>query len=92
MKYIITLIVALILSVPISAQKVVRNGNTFKTEKTSKSDVLTPYFYTDKDGKTYPVWISKNGSLYIKRISKSGKEYKKYLPKDVQSQIKQCIQ
>lgn len=68
--------------------EVVRNGNTFETVQTSQTDVLTPYTWKDKNGKTYPIYISKKGACYIKRISKkTGKEYKYYLPKEVQEQI-----
>lgn len=79
-----------------------RSGNTFSVEQTTKSDVETPYTWKDKDGKTYPIYISKKGartsksavgtsggSCYIKRISKkTGKEYKYYLSKETQEQIR----
>lgn len=69
--------------------EVVRNGNTFETVQTSQTDVKTPYTWKDKDGKTYPIYISKKGACYIKRISKkTGKEYKYYLPKETQEQIR----
>lgn len=70
--------------------EVVRNGNTFETVQTSsQTDVQTPYTWKDKDGKTYPIYISKKGACYIKRISKkTGKEYKYYLPKETQEQIR----
>ena len=71
------------------AHEVVRNGNTFETVQTSQTDVQTPYTWKDKDGKTYPIYISKKGACYIKRISKkTGKEYKYYLPKETQEQIR----
>lgn len=93
MKYIITLLVALIVSVA-SYADVVREGNTFKVEKTASvnRDQQTPYTWQDKEGKTYPIFITKNGSCYIIKVSKkTGKEYKYYLPKEVQEQIKKEI-
>lgn len=69
--------------------EVVRNGNTFETVQTSQTDVQTPYTWKDKDGKTYPIYITKKGACYVKRISKkTGKEYKYYLPKEIQEQIR----
>lgn len=69
--------------------EVVRNGNTFETVQTSQTDVQTPYTWKDKDGKTYPIYITKKGACYVKRISKkTGKEYKYYLPKETQEQIR----
>lgn len=75
---------------PKSAYSAVRrSGNTFETVQTSQTDVQTPYTWKDKDGKTYPIYISKKGACYIKRISKkTGKEYKYYLPKETQEQIR----
>ena len=91
MKYIITLLVALLMSVA-SYADVVRNGDTFKVEKTTSvtQDTQTKYTWEDKDGNKYPIFITKRGACYVKRVSKkTGKEYKQYLPKDIQAQIKQ---
>lgn len=93
MKHLITLLVALIVSVA-SYADVVREGNTFKVEKTASGnkDQQTPYTWQDKEGKTYPIFITKNGACYIIKVSKkTGKEYKYYLPKEVQEQIKKEI-
>lgn len=69
--------------------EVVRTGNTFSVEQTTQADTQTPYTWKDKDGKTYPIYITKKGACYIKRTSKkTGKEYKYYLPKETQAQIK----
>lgn len=88
-KFIIALVVLIIGAVGQINAEVVRNGNTFSVEQTTKSDVETPYTWKDKDGKTYPIYISKKGACYIKRISKkTGKEYKYYLPKETQEQIR----
>lgn len=73
------------------AQEVKRLGNTFMTvaSSTVSSDVQTPYTWKDKDGITYPIFMTKKGACYIKRISKkTGQEYKYYLPKQVQEQIR----
>lgn len=89
MKYIITLLVALLMSVA-SYADVVKDGNVFKVEQTSAQEQSTGTYYQDKDGIQYLIYISKKGSLYIKRISKkTNKEYKYYLPKEVQTKIKQ---
>ena len=89
-KFLIALVVLIIGAVGQINAEVVRNGNTFEvTQTTAQSDVQTPYTWKDKDGKTYPIYISKKGSCYIKRISKkTGKEYKYYLPKETQEQIR----
>lgn len=90
MKHIITLLVALCMSVA-SYANVVREGNTFKVEKVNSvnQDTETIYKWQDKQGIEYPIFITKNGSCYIKRVSKkTGKEYKQYLKKEIQEQIK----
>ncbi len=91
-KLIIAFLTALIISAvgTTCEAEVVRNGNTFETVQTSQADVQTPYTWKDKEGKSYPIYITKKGACYIKRISKkTGKEYKYYLPKEIQAQIKQ---
>ena len=93
MKHLITLLVALIVSVA-SYAEVVREGNTFKVEKTTSvnNDKQTPYTWQDKEGKTYPIFITKNGACYIIKVSKkTGKEYKQYLPKEIREQINKEI-
>lgn len=88
-KFLIALVVLIIGAVGQINAEVVRNGNTFETVQTSQTDVQTPYTWKDKDGKTYPVYITKKGACYIKRVSKkTGKEYKYYLPKEIQEQIR----
>jgi hypothetical protein len=69
--------------------EVVRDGNNFKVEvSTKEKDTKTTYTWETKDGTKYPIFITKKGACYIKRISKKGKEYKYYLPKEIQTQIK----
>lgn len=88
MKYLITLLVALSMSVA-SYADVVREGNVFVSQTTTVKEKETGVYYQDKDGVQYIIYVSPNGSLYIKRISKkTGKEYKYYLPKDIQKTIK----
>lgn len=75
-----------------STAEVKRNGDTFKVEQTSTASQgeKTKYTWEDKEGKTYPIYITKKGACYILRTSKkTGKEYKYYLPKEIQAQIKQ---
>lgn len=89
MKYIISLLIMLTLSMS-SFAEVKREGNAFKVEQTSKaSDTQTKYTWEDKEGNKYPIFITKKGTCYVIRVSKkTGKEYKYYLPKDVQETIK----
>lgn len=83
------LIIILALFAITTHSEIIRKGNTFQQiEQPTLSEIPTFYTWKDKDGKTYPIYISKNGACYIKKISKSGKEYKKYLPKEIQRQIK----
>lgn len=89
MKYIITLLIVLTMSV-IGYADIVRNGDTFKVETTSvNKDTKTKYTWEDKEGNKYPIYITKKGACYVLRVSKkTGKEYKYYLPKDIQETIK----
>lgn len=70
---------------------VVRDGDTFKVERTTSvnPDTKTKYTWEDKEGNKYPIYITKKGACYVLRTSKkTGKEYKYYLPKDIQEAIK----
>lgn len=68
------------------AQTVIRDGNTFKVEKVQ--DQKTSYFYEDKDGKKYPIYLTSKGKAYIYRVSKkTGKTYKYYLPDEISQEI-----
>lgn len=90
MKYIITLLVTLLISVT-SYADIVRDGDTFKVEKTISvnQDTKTKYTWEDKKGNKYPIFITKRGTCYVVRVSKkTSKEYKQYLPKDIQETIK----
>ena len=89
MKYIITLLIVLSMSI-IGYADIVRNGDTFKVETTSvNKDTKTKYTWEDKEGNKYPIFITKKGACYVLRVSKkTGKEYKYYLPKDIQETIK----
>ena len=90
MKYLITLFVALLISVAGYAN-VVRDGDTFKVEKTTSvnQDTKTKYTWEDREGNKYPIFITKKSACYVLRTSKkTGKEYKYYLPKNIQETIK----
>lgn len=88
MKKLILIITILLSSFTINAE-VVQKGNNFIQVEQKNEGVVTPYVYTDKNGKTYPILKSSRNSFYIIKISKTtGKEYKYYLPKDVQEKIK----
>lgn len=88
----IVLIILLILGMgTISAQnkrvEYSLEGNTFKVI-TKKSEVtLTPYIWTDREGKTYPIYKTDKSCFIIKKSKKTGKEYRYYLPKEVQQKI-----
>ena len=88
MKFIITILIALLMSVA-SYADVVKKGNVYIQTTTTVKEKETGVYYQDKDGIQYIIYVSPKGSLYIKRISKkTGKEYKYYLPKDIQETIK----
>lgn len=90
MKYLIALLVALLMSITGYAD-VVRDGDTFKVEKTTSvnQDTKTEYTWEDREGNKYPIFITKKGACYILRTSKkTGKEYKYYLPKNIQETIR----
>lgn len=57
------------------------NGNFVQAAKTVQShDSLTTFTFTDKNGKTEPVFVGKKGGYYVPRISKrNGGYYRRYL-------------
>lgn len=72
-----------------NAQEVIRKGNTFYQQSSSKKTIqkdsavtLTPYIYVIKDVK-YPVYKSSRGSYFIIRINKKGESYRKYVTKEI---------
>lgn len=91
-KFLALVALTLMVGAPIFAQDVKREGNTFvqvQSDKVSLKNVTkTQYFYKDKSGKEYPIYLTKNGKAFIVRVSKkSGKEYRQYLPQ-VTEQLK----
>lgn len=65
-----------------TAQNVVRKGNVFEQIEKKDSAVKTAYTYKDKNGVSYPIYLSGKGKAYIIcKSKKSGKAYKRYLPK-----------
>ena len=66
------------------AQDVVRKGNTFieQVDTLQKGKMYnTDYVFKDKDGNTYPIYLSSGGNAFIIKVSKkSGKQYRRYLP------------
>ena len=90
-KLIICILLSILAVIEVNAE-VKREGDTFKVEQTTPTanDTQTKYTWEDKQGNKYPIFITKRGACYVKRVSKkTGKEYKYYLPKEVQTQIKQ---
>jgi hypothetical protein len=91
----IILTIAMLLTMGVQAQsqqKYQINGNNIvavSQTKAKKEAQKTSYTYTIK-GKTYEVYQGAKGSYYIIRTSaKTGKDYKYYLPKDVQTMLKE---
>ena len=82
MKYIITLLVAILLYGNSQAQNAkLVNGNyvSITKAKTDTTPKATGKTFTDSKGKVYPVYITSNDKLYVLRTSKSGNQYKQYL-------------
>ncbi len=70
------------------AQNVVRKGNVFEQVEKKDSAVKTSFVYKDKNGVSYPIYLSSKGKAYIIcKSKKTGKTYKRYLPK-VTEQLK----
>lgn len=64
------------------AQNVVRVGNVFEQVEKKDSAVKTAYTYKDRNGISYPIYLSSKGKVYIIcKSKKTGKTYKRYLPK-----------
>jgi hypothetical protein len=90
MKKFIISIFMMLCCATLSAQSVIREGNTFSSVSTTseKSETLTKYTWKDSKGETYPIYVSNTGSCYIKRVSKkTGKEYKHYLGVEISTTI-----
>ena len=75
----------------IYAQNVVKNGNTFKSVKsTTKGDTLvTKFFFEDSKGNKYPIIVmKKSGRCYVwKKSGKTGKLYKQYMKPEVSKAV-----
>lgn len=65
-----------------TAQNVVRKGNVFEQVEKKDSAVKTSFVYKDKNGISYPIYLSSKGKAYIIcKSKKTGRTYKRYLPK-----------
>ena len=63
------------------AQKVVRQGNIFVQQTTVGDSTSTGYYYQDREGMKYPIFLSSKGKAYCwVKSKKTGKMYRKYLP------------
>lgn len=65
-----------------SAQKIVRSGKVFKSEKSiHKTDTLLTSYRWEADEKQYPIIVNKStGRCYIwKKSGKTGRLYKMYM-------------
>lgn len=71
-----------------TAQNVILKGNVFEQVEKKDSAVKTSFVYKDKNGISYPIYLSSKGKAYILcKSKKTGKTYKRYLPK-VTEQLK----
>ncbi len=80
----------------------VRNGNTFSIERTTKStttkekqpDVAIGAQWEDEEG-TYDIYMGAKGGLYYYKMAKTGKHAgeltKRYIPKDKAQEIKDAM-
>ena len=89
MKKLLIMLVLLCVGLTSNAQNYTREGNTFVSTKTVKSEpVKTKFTWKDSKGREYPVYISSNGSCFVIKVSsKTGKEYKNYLGPEISEQI-----
>ena len=80
---IIVLVASLLaLSLGAKAQNVRLEGNVFVQQQTAGDSTRTEYYYQDKDGMKYPIFLSSKGKAYIwMRSKKTNKMYRRYLPK-----------
>lgn len=65
------------------AQSIVLRGNTFICVDSveSKHPTMTKYFYLDKKGNKFPIYMTANGKCFIIKTSKrTGKPYRKNMP------------
>ena len=93
-KWLFSIIMMLTLGVNnsnIYAQNVVKNGNTFKSVKsTTKGDTLvTKFFFEDSKGGKYPIIVmKKSGRCYVwKKSGKTGRLYKQYMKPEVSKAV-----
>ena len=80
----------------------VRNGNTFSIERTTKStttkekqpDVAIGAQWEDEEG-SYDIYMGAKGGLYYYKVAKTGKHAgeptKRYIPKDKAQEIKDAM-
>ena len=89
MKKLLIMLVLLCVGLTSNAQNYTREGNTFVSTKSIKSEpVKTKFTWKDSKGNEYPVYISSKGSCFVIRVSsKTGKEYKSYLGPEISEQI-----
>ena len=89
MKKLLIMLVLLCVGLTSNAQNYTREGNTFVSTKSVKTEpVKTKFTWKDSKGNEYPVYISSKGSCFVIRVSsKTGKEYKSYLGPEISQQI-----
>lgn len=79
---IVLLLGFLVLTLKTQAQNVKLEGNTFVQQVVQRDSTATGFYYQDRDGVKYPVFLSSRGKAYCwMKSKKSGKMYKRYLPK-----------
>ena len=89
MKKLLIMLVLLCVGLTSNAQSYTREGNTFVSTKTVKSEpVKTKFTYKDSKGNEYPVYISSKGYCFvIKGKDKNGKDKRRYLGPEISEQI-----
>lgn len=94
MKYMFFFLLSL-LTLATNAQEYKKSNETTYVEvidstKTAKksSAIQTEFIWKDKDGVSYPIFLSKNGRAFVKKVSKkTEKTYPKYLSEELSREI-----
>lgn len=89
MTKLLIMLVLLCVGLTSNAQNYTREGNTFVSTKTVKSEpVKTKFTWKDSKGNEYPVYVSSTGSCFvIKGKDKNGKDKRTYLGPEISKQI-----
>lgn len=82
LAFIVLMLGLLAISSGLKAQNVKLEGKTFVQQATVGDSTATGYYYQDRQGNKYPIFLSSRGKAYCwVKSKKTGKMYRKYLPK-----------